>query len=181
MPPVKWPVQDFATGIDVEIRGALNCGEEAKASYNGGAQECIASCEAEVDPAGFVLALLGDQQGTVCSFGSPHAPPEGIAMWVRQVQEGALPRGEVARWILCLLQRDLVGLIARGRSFRTGLSCALAASAGVLGQLGARVRVVFVRMDEVPKALYPGDHVVLVSAFLCSAQRFRDMQALRKG
>jgi hypothetical protein len=34
------------------------------ASYNGGAQEFIASCEAEVEPAGFLLALLGNQQGT---------------------------------------------------------------------------------------------------------------------
>ena len=46
-----------------------------------------------------------------------------------------------------------------------------------LGQLGARVRVVFVRMDEVPEALHPGDDVVLVSAFLCGAYRFRHMQA----
>jgi hypothetical protein len=66
VPPVKWPVHDPATGIAVEIRGALNCGEEAMASYNGGAQEFIASGEAEVEPAGFVLALLGDQKGTAC-------------------------------------------------------------------------------------------------------------------
>jgi YD repeat-containing protein len=32
--------------MDVEIRGALNCGEEAMASYNGGAQEFIGSCVA---------------------------------------------------------------------------------------------------------------------------------------
>jgi hypothetical protein len=121
VPPVKWPVQDFATGIDVEIRGALNCGEEAKASYNGGAQECIASCEAEVDPAGFVLALFGDQKGTAGSFGSPHTLPEGVAMRVGHVQEGALPRSEVRRWVLCLLQRDLVEPIARRRCFSHGL------------------------------------------------------------
>jgi hypothetical protein len=48
VPPVKWPVHKPAIGIDVEIRGALNCGEEAMASYNGGAQEFVASCEAEV-------------------------------------------------------------------------------------------------------------------------------------
>jgi hypothetical protein len=87
------------------------------ASYNGGAQEGIASGEAEVEPAGFVLALLGDQKGTACSFGSPHALPEGVAMRVGHVQEGALPRGEVRHWVLCLLQRDLVGLIAEEDAF----------------------------------------------------------------
>jgi hypothetical protein len=57
------------------------------------AQEFISSCEAEVEPAGFLLALLGDQKGTAGSFGSQHALPEGIAMWVGPVQEGELPRG----------------------------------------------------------------------------------------
>ena len=101
------------------------------ASYNGGAQEGIASGEAEVEPAGFVLALLGDQKGTACSFGSPHALPEGVAMRVGHVQEGALPRGEVRRSVLGLLQRDLVRQIARGRRFRTGSSCRLAVTGGI--------------------------------------------------
>src|ERR1700733_1616893 len=149
VPPVKWPVQDFATGIDVEIRGALDCGEEAMASYNGGAQEFIPSCEAEVEPAGFVLALLGDQKGTACSFGSQHAFPEGVAIRVGHVQEGALPRSEVCRWVLCLLQRDLVGPIARRRCFRTGLSCPLGASDGVT------------LIDEIPEAQRPADDVIL--------------------
>ena len=35
---IKWPVHGPATGIDVEISGALNCGEEAMASYYGGAR-----------------------------------------------------------------------------------------------------------------------------------------------
>src|ERR1700685_3960996 len=115
------------------------------ASYNGGAQEGIASGEAEVEPAGFVLALLGDQKGTACSFGSPHALPEGVSMWVGHVQEGALPRREVRRWVLCLLPRDLAGMIARGRRCRTGLSCRLAVSGGVT------------LMDEIPEAQRPGD------------------------
>ena len=117
VPPVEGSMHDTATGTDVEIRGALNCSEEAMASHNGGAQECTADCEAEVEPTSFLLALLGDQKGTACSFGSPHALPEGIAMRVGHVQEGALARGEVSRWVLGLLQRDLVGLIARRLSF----------------------------------------------------------------
>jgi hypothetical protein len=36
-------------------------------------------------------------------------------------------------------------------------------------------------MDEVPETLHPGGDVVLVSAFLFGAYRFRYMQALRKG
>jgi hypothetical protein len=149
VPPVKWPVHDFATGIDVEIRGGLNCSKETMASYNGGAQECIASCEAEVEPAGFVLALLSDQQGTACSFGSPHALPEVIAMGVGHIQKGALPRSEVRRWVLCLLQRDLVWLIARRRCFRTGSSYPLAAIGGL--------KIV----DVIPESLRPGDDVIL--------------------
>jgi hypothetical protein len=39
VPPVEWPVHDPATGIDVEIKGALDCSEEAMASYNGSTQE----------------------------------------------------------------------------------------------------------------------------------------------
>ena len=50
------------------------------APYNGGAHEFITSRKAEIEPAGFLLALLGDQQGTAGPFGSPHALPEGIAM-----------------------------------------------------------------------------------------------------
>ena len=72
-----------------------------------------------------------DQQGTAGSFGSPHALPEVIAMGVGHVQKGALPRSEVSRWVLCLLQRDLVGLIARRRCIRTGTSCPLAVSGAV--------------------------------------------------
>jgi hypothetical protein len=56
--------------------------DRAREPDHRGAQECIARGEAEVEPAGFVLALLGDQQGTTCSFGSPHALPEVIAMGV---------------------------------------------------------------------------------------------------
>ena len=133
------------------------------ASYNGGAQECIARGEAEVEPAGFLLALLGDQHGTACSFGSPHALPEVIAMGVGHIQEGALARGEVPRWVLGLLQRDLVGL-----SFRTGLSCPLGVSDGVT------------LIDEIPEAQRPTDDVILHRQVLCGAYRFRHMQVLRK-
>jgi hypothetical protein len=45
-------------------------------------------------------------------------------MRVGHVQKGALPRSEVRRRVLCLLQRDLVGLIARWRCLRAGSSCA---------------------------------------------------------
>src|ERR1700722_9395098 len=138
------------------------------ASYNGGAQEGIASGEAEVEPAGFVLALLGDQKGTACPFGSPHTLPEGVPMRVRHVQDGALPRSEVGRWVLCLLQRDLVGLIARGGGFRTVTFCQLASSVGVK------------LVDVIPESLRPADDVILHREVLRSAHRFRHMQALRK-
>ena len=41
-----------------------------------------------------------------------------------------------------------------------------------LGALRARVRDVFVRMDEVPETLRPGDYVVLHRAVFLGAQRF---------
>src|ERR1700678_4173074 len=50
VPPVECTAHNPATGIDVEIRGALNCSKETMASYDGGAQEFITGCEAEVDP-----------------------------------------------------------------------------------------------------------------------------------
>ena len=74
------------------------------ALYHGGAQEFIANCEAEVEPAGFLLAPLGDQQGTACSFGSRHAQDRPDEIEYSQFLAFA-PR-EVFTWLALLTRQS---------------------------------------------------------------------------